>query len=385
MPDLIETVKRLSSPRAMLAWMLCLAGAALVMNAAASWKAYGSEPLREAASRSLFATGSRWFYDSGLAEPLPVGALKAAMAAGADPDTAVRAEGLAAMFLLAGITVFALKKRFGAITAYIALLFFGANPYLGYYAMQGGSHLYALAFLLLYWHFFSVPERPLKASLAAGLCGGLALLSRLDSAWPMLIIAVFSLARGRRAALKPAAAALGLAFALALPYAAWQKAHYGRFAYAQEVSLGRWAGIDRYGYAPHDAPRSGPMGPAAFLLRDGPAGALRSFFYGLGRSLAYELPRVVYYRAMIVLVFLGVYAAFALKKEGLLVLLAAVLLPLLPLAAIKQVPATGGIELRYYLGALWVMCALAGLGLQEIMAWLETQIQVWAGSAAARY
>ena len=36
-----------------------------------------------------------FFYDSGLAEPLPLFALKAAMVSGADPDTAVRAEGLA--------------------------------------------------------------------------------------------------------------------------------------------------------------------------------------------------------------------------------------------------------------------------------------------------
>jgi len=226
----------------MLKGMFYLAVAAVMMNASVSWQVYRCEPLREAASRSLFAAGSSRFFDSGLSEPLPVAGLKVAMAAGADPDTAVRAEGLAVMLLLAWLTVFVLKKRFGGMVSCIALLFFGANPYLGYYAMQGDSHLYALVFLLLFWYFSQAPERPLKASLATGLCGGMALLCRLDSAWVMLLIAAFPLVRGRSSALKSSGIALGLAFALALPYAAYQKAHYGHFAYAQEVSLGRWAG-----------------------------------------------------------------------------------------------------------------------------------------------
>jgi hypothetical protein len=79
-----------------------------------------------------------------------------------------------------------------------------------------------------------------------------------------------------------------------------------------------------------------------------------------------------------VLVFLGVYAAFALARDRLLIFAAAVLLPVLPLAAIKQVPSTGGIELRYYLPVLWALCALAALGLQETMDWGARAAARWA-------
>ena len=89
----------------------------------------------------------------------------------------------------------------------------------------------------------------------------------------------------------------------------------------------------------------------------------------MGASFGAALPRVFYYKFLIVLLFLGVYFAFSLKIYALLFFFAASLAPLLPLAAIAQVPVTGGIELRYYLVPLWVLCAFAGLGLQESLVW----------------
>jgi len=351
-----------------------LATCALVSNIAVCWKVYRHEPLREAASRALMAERASFFYDSALAEPVPVLALKLAMAAGADPDAALRAEGLAVYAALFALTFFVLYSRFGWMCAGLGAFFVGANPYMGYYAMQGSSHLYALCFLLLFWHYSGVRPFSARSSLLAGLFAGLACLSRLDAAWALLLLAGLGWALNRRGeALKHAAIALGLAFALTLPYAAWQKAHYGNFFYAQELGLRRWANLDAFGYVPGARPQ-GPLGPAAFLFRAGPAGAFSGLFSGLGRAFAYELPRVFYYKFLMVFVFLGVYAAFALKKDPLLVLLAAALLPVLPLAAIKQVSVTGGIELRYYLWSLWGLCALAGLGMQETMAWAESRL-----------
>jgi 4-amino-4-deoxy-L-arabinose transferase-like glycosyltransferase len=356
---------------------------ALVMNIAGCWKIYRAEPLRDAASRSLMAAESSWFYASGLAEPVPVAALKLAMAAGANPDKAVRLQGLAVYVLMAVLTLLLLRPL-GELTPPIAALFLAANPYMGYYAMLGSSNLFALLFLLLFWHFF-YGARGRRGALLAGAAGGLACLSRLDAAWMLLVIAGLSWAlRRREFRLKEAGLALGLAALLTLPYLAWQRAHYGSAFYAQELSLRRWANIDRYGYRPTEPVPQGPLAPAAFLLRNGPAGALGAAFSGLGRALAYELPRVLYHKFMMVLVFLGVYAAFVFRKERLLVFLTAALLPLLPLAAVTQVPASGGIELRYYLPALWALCALAGYGLQEVMAWLEAAVIGWAREKAQR-
>lgn len=385
MPDLRQTFARLDTQRFFQRLTLLLAAAALSLNLVTSWKVYRHEPLREAASRSLMAANSSFFYDSGLTEPVPAAALKLAMAAGADPDAAVRAEGLAVFAALALVTFFVLRRRYGEQTALMGTLFVAANPFMGYYAIQGSSHLYALVFLLLFWHYFTAPAPGRREAVLAGLAGGLACLSRLDAAWALLIIAALYWASARRAfPLKSSGLALGLALLLTLPYAAYQKAKFSNFFYAQELSLRRWANIDRYGYRPEvDVPK-GPLGPAGFVFRDGPAEALKGAFSGLGRSLAYELPRTLYYKFLIVLVFLGAYAAFALKKDALLFLLAAAMLPALTFGSIKQVPATGGIEQRYYLWAVWALCALAGLGFQETLAWFERSAQTWgAGKAGA--
>ena len=383
MDKLINFFSKLDRPRVYLLMLSLLAAAAFAYSAASGWKVYRQEPLREAASRSLMAMNSSFFYDSGMAEPLPVFTLKLAMAAGADPDSALRAEGLA-VFAAVTLATFFVLARYGGLCAVLATFFVAANPYMCFYAMQGSSHLYALFFLLLFWHYFDSPEPSRRSALLAGLYGGLACLSRLDAAWALLIIAGLSWAVRRGGfALKAAGLSLGLALALALPYAVYQRAQYGNSLYAQELSLRRWANVDKFAYGSWERAPSGPLGVAAFIFREGPAGAVRSAFSGLGRSLSYELPRTLHYRFLPVLVFLGVYAAFVLKKDRLLFFLAAALLPALPLAAIKQVPATGGIELRYYLWSLWALCALAGLGLQETMVWAEGGVTKWAAEKKA--
>lgn len=375
MPDLAKLFSRPALPGLFRRLLLALAAAAFLLNVLACWKVYRRTPLKEAASRALMAERSSFFFDSALAEPVPVFALKLAMAAGADPDTAVRAEGLAVYAALLLVTIFFLRARLGWECAVMGAFLAGANPYLGYYAMQGASQLYALLFLVLFW--FYLGERPLsrRGALLAAFFGGLACLSRLDSAWALLLISGLTWAVERKTfPRKRAALALGLAFAAALPYAAWQKAHYGNFFYAQELGLRRWANLDRFGYDPGAQRPQGPLGAAAFLLRDGAAGAFSGAFGGLGRALAYELPRAFYYKPMIVFVFLGFYAAFALRKDSLSVFTGAVLLPVLPIAGIDQVSVTGGIELRYYLPAVWALCLLAGLGLQETLAWMSARL-----------
>lgn len=375
MPDFTKLLAKPALPGLFRGMLAALAAAAFFINASVCWKVYRQTPLREAASRALMAEKSSFFFDSALAEPVPVFALKLAMAAGADPDAAVRAQGMAVYAALVLVTVLLLRRRLGWECAVMGAMLAGANPYLGYYAMQGSSHIYALFFLVLFWYFFG--ERPLsrRGALLAALAGGLACLSRLDSAWALLLIAGLTWAVERGGfPLKRAVLALGLAFALAAPYAAWQKASYGNFFYAQELGLRRWANLDKFGYDPGAQRPQGPLGAPAFLLRDGPAAAVSGVFGGLGRAFAYELPRAFYYTPMLVFVFLGFYAAFALRKDALSVFTGAVLLPVLPVAGIDQVSGTGGIELRYYLPAVWALCVLAGLGLQETLAWATARL-----------
>ena len=384
MDDLKKLLAEISTPSFFLGILTLLMLAALTYSVTASWKVYRHEPLAEAASRSLMAVNSSFFYDSGLAEPLPVFSLKLAMAAGADPDTAVRAWGMAVFIALVLVTVFVLRRRFGGQCAIMAALFLAANPFMCYYAMQGGSHLYALLFLVLFWHYFDPPEPSRKAALLAGLYGGLACLSRLDAAWALLLIAALSWAvRRGRFGLKAAGLSLGLALALTLPYTLYQRAKYGNSLYAQELGLRRWANIDKYAYGSWAGAPKGPLSVPGYLFRDGALAAARSAFRGLGRSFSYELPRTLYYKPLLVFLFLGTYSAFILKKDRLLFFLAAALLPVLPLAAVKQVPSTGGIEPRYYLWSLWALCGLVGLGFQETLAWVEGGIVKWAAERKA--
>lgn len=384
MDEFKKIIAELEKPAFLLGALTLLLFAALTYSVTASWKVYRHEPLMEAASRSLMARNSSFFYDSGMAEPLPVFSLKLAMAAGADPDAAVRAEGLAVFAVLVLVTVFVLRRRFGGQCAVLAALFLAANPFMCFYAVQGGSHIFSLLFLVLFWHYFDPPEPSRKAALLAGLYGGLACLSRLDAAWALLLIAALSWAVRRGGfGLKAAGLSLGLALALTLPYALYQRAEYGNSLYAQELGLRRWANIDKYGYGSWAGAPSGPLSVTGYIFRDGALGAARSAFRGLGRSFSYELPRTLYYKALLVLLFLGTYAAFVLKKDRLLFFLAAGLLPVLPLAAVKQVPSTGGIEPRYYLWSLWALCGLVGLGFQETMAWLEGSIEKWGAEKKA--
>lgn len=378
MTDVRKLLSNKNIPRFTWGIMLTLTVTALALNMGVSWKAFFSEPLREAASRPLMAVSSSFFYASGMTEPVPVAALKGFMLSGFSPDTLLRLQGLLLLPVTVAVTLLVLWKRFGAFSALLAALFLAANPYMGYYSMQASSHLFALPFLLLFWHYFDSPGGGRKEFLLSGLFGGLACLSRLDAAWAVLIIAALTWAvRGRKLPLKETGLSLGLAFLLLAPYLAYQKAEYGNAFYAQELSLRRWANIDRYAYEPGHSRPQGPLGISGFLFRDGAASALGRPFRGLGRALTSEVPKTLHYKFMMVLVFLGVYAAFVRKKERLLFFLAAALLPVLPLASIKQVPATGGIELRYYLWTLWALCALGGIGFQETMDWAESAVVKW--------
>ena len=352
-----------------------LAAVTLAFNLYTCWQAYRRAPLREAASRPLLAASSSYFFDSGMAEPVPVFAVKALAAAGLDPDTAVRAGGMAAWAACSLLLFLLLRRRCGDLAGLLAGMFAAMNPYLGFYAMQGDSHLFALVFLLPFWHFADPKALTPERAALAGLLAGLACLGRLDSCWfALLVLALYGALARSRAWLKAAALTLGVALLVCAPYLAWQKARTGNFLYAQELSLRRWANLEKYGPRPEVPVETAPLSAAGFVFRDGALAAARGAFSGLGRSLSYEAPKVVYYKLIIVMAFVGFYAAFALKFDALLVLAAAAYLPVLPMAALPEVHPDGGLSLRYYLPMLCALCALAGAGFQELLRWLLDEL-----------
>ncbi|OGS12065.1 MAG: hypothetical protein A2234_07155 [Elusimicrobia bacterium RIFOXYA2_FULL_58_8] len=357
---------------------------ALFYSLTLSWRVFGQVPLREAASRSVMAANSKLFYDSGVCEPLPVFLLKAALAAGANPEVAVRAEGLAVFAAVAIVTIVILRRRCGAVAGMLAAFFLAATPYMGYYAMLGDSHLYAIFFLLLFWHYYDPSRVTLRRAAWAGLYGALACLSRLDSFWIIiLVVTLFAALDFRNFNYKAAGVSFFLAAVLVCPYLVYQRVQYKNALYAQELGLRRWANLSKDGSGYAGPAETGPLSVPGFIFRDGAAGALRGVVAGLGRSLFYELPKVVYYKSLMVLVFLGFYAAFALKKYALPVFFLAAFLPVLALAPIPEIPSTGGIALRYYLCAFWALCALAGMGLQEVLIWANRRMSDWVNEKSA--
>lgn len=358
----------------------------LMYNVTACWRIYRQAPLREAASRSLMAANSRFFYDSGLVEPLPVFALKVPMLLGADPDTAVRIEGLLLFGLITGFTFLILRRLYGVTAGLMAAALVAGNPYFGIYAMQGSSLLFALLFLLLFWNYADPDRLNARRALAAGIFGGLACLSRMDSVWFLMLHTFFFLfIKRRNFNFRAAALALGAAFLLLLPYLAWQKAQYGNSLYAQELSLRRWANTDSRSRFPGLPLLREPLSVPGFLLRDGAAGAVTGFFKGLGRGLSYELPKAVYYKFILVFAFLGFYASFISRRDALPVFFASALLPVMFLAGISVVRATGGIALCYFLAGAWAVCAAAGLGLQEAAGWSEAWLLKWIKTRTEEY
>ena len=338
----------------------CLVFAALALNIIVSCKLYFVAPLGEAGSWAAAV----------FAPPLPVFALKIFMFAGLGLRAALMVCGFSAFSALVLFTLFAFGKRYGAMAGSMAALFTAANPYFGYYAVKSSSNLYAALFLALFWHYNSSEHKTLKPSFLAGLFGGLALLSRLDCAFVLALLVLFALVSNLRLErVKAAAVSLSLACLIAAPYLVYQKKQYHNFFYSQELSLRRWANIDNDGYKPSPGMEQEPLSLGGFVRRNGAAGFARASFKGLGAAFGATLPRVFYYKFLIVLLFLGVYFAFSLNVYNLLFFFAASLIPLLPLAAIAQIPATGGIEPRYYLVTLWALCAFAGLGLQELLVW----------------
>lgn len=333
---------------------------ALYINSTASWKAFRETPLVEAATRHEAAAGSSFFFDSGLFEPVPVFALKAAMWLGVSPGSAVRAQGIALFCMTGFITLAMARRRYGELAGMMGAMFFAANPFMGYYAMQGDSHLFALLFMIFFWRIFNPADLTPRRAVIAGIWGGLACLSRADSAWFILLCVPFY-ALFYRAQFKPklAALALGVSLAVFTPYLAYQKASFGGFLHGQELRLKQWS-VRSEAARPAGGPET--LSVTGFLFREGPARAAGYFSSGLVRVLSYELPRGVYYKIVIPFIFLGFYALFGAGRHDLAVFFLASLVPILPLASSGA--AEAGLAQRFLLAPAWALFLAGGFGMQ---------------------
>jgi len=327
--------------------------------------------LNEAAVRPRLAAESRWFYDSGNYEPVPVGALKILSPFDFSPDAAVRAEGMALAVLIIAAVFVSVKRKWGEQTAVFSAFLLGINPYLAIYAMKGSTVLFSLFFLLLFWLFARPGTLTLKRAAAAGFFAGLACLSRMDSVWPLLLYALFSARVCVKAGkLKETAAAAVTALLLVSPYLIYQKAHFGNALYGQETGLTRLVNAEVRKYLPGTELIKEPVALGEFLTRYGFRDAVAAPFRGAYRLLTFELPKSLYGQSALgkftlLLAFLGLYFSFRRSDYDFPVLFLSFFIPVCFIAEIPQISDTSGIRVSYMLPSAAAVCAMAGYGFTE--------------------
>lgn len=365
--------------------MLEAAGLTLVLVALAwglcsSWILYSRAHLSDPGGYPALAKASRFFYDSGEREPVPVFLTKAMLAFGAGDDSSVR---FATSFVFASaavLTVFLAGGIYGRLAGLAAALLFALNPYAGYYAVQGVSNLTSGLFLLLFWYALTREGEVRLRAVFVGLAGALCMLTRLENILVVLAaLGVFAALNMSKRRLKFCAAAAAISLALTLPYLLYQYRTFGSPIYSHAMAARFWLNTEKNG--PHSANRydGGPMGISDFVFRKGAAGASADLLKAYGKSFFHYIPRLLYYKTLLLVLLPGLFFLFRRKDWFTLLLLPVLILPTAFISTINQVSAGSGIELRFYLNALWLLCVYCGAGAAGAAALLRARISGRAG------
>lgn len=347
--------------------------AVLAYNLWNSWALYSGVPLSDPVAYPDLARASHFFFDSGLREPVPVFLTKLMLAAGlpdwAAPRAATAAVFAASVFLL----LFFTGRTRGLAAGLAAAALLAANPYAGYYSVQGVSNLTSGLLLMVFWFGLSGKELSRKKAVILGAAGGLCMLTRLENILVVpLILCVNALAdrSKRRAAF--GALVLAVSLMLTAPYLAHQYRKFGSPVYSNATAARFWLNTEKNGPRSGDRFTGGPMGLGEFILRDGPAAAAVDLVKAYGTGFFHYLPRLLHYKITLLAALAGSF--FLLKKRDYpdLPLLPVLLLPVSFIANIDQVAAGSGVELRFYLNSLWLLCFYCGIGISGGAALLWT-------------
>ena len=133
---------------------------ALIYNLSLSWALYSKNPLGDPAGYPSLARTSRYFYDSGVREPVPVFLVKASQFLGLSDDLSVRVPTTALACLQALILLLFLAERIGLVYGLAGALILALNPFLGFYCVQGSNNV-TVGFFLMCFYFFLEREKNL--------------------------------------------------------------------------------------------------------------------------------------------------------------------------------------------------------------------------------
>ncbi|OGS52792.1 MAG: hypothetical protein A3J79_03945 [Elusimicrobia bacterium RIFOXYB2_FULL_62_6] len=351
---------------------LALVAAALYWNLSASWESYSGAHLSDPGGYPEMARASRFFYDSGMREPVPIFLTKAMLALGAGDDASVRFATALVFAAAVLLTAFLAGRLYGRAAGLAAALLFALNPYAGYYAVQGVSNLTSGLFMMLFWFALAKGEPSARGAVLAGLAGALCMLTRLENILVVLLsLCAFAALDLSRPRLKACAAAAAVSLLLTLPYLVHQYRAFGSPVYSHAMAARFWQNTEQNGPLSVNRYDGGPMGISAFVFRKGAAGAAADLLKSYLKSFFHYIPRLLHWKLLSPVLLAGLFFLFRKKDWFTLLLLPVLLLPIAFISTINQVSAGSGIELRFYLNALWLLCVYCGAGIAGLAALLR--------------
>ena len=340
---------------------------ALIYNFFISWKVFSKVPLSDPALYPAIAKASKFFYDTGIREPVQIYIVKFFMLFGLNDILSVRA---ATLVIAAFCAVFLFKfvyKRFGFVAAMAAGFVFTVNPYMGYYSVQGVNNLTSGFFLMLFIYFLTKKDYERRNLIYTVLFAALSMLTRLENILIVfLILASFVLINFSRTKLRFSLLVFAFAFIAVLPYPLHQAYKYKNPMHSHNMAARFWTNTEKNGPRSAQRYKDGPMSIGGFLFRDGAGGAAISLGRGYFKSCFHYLPRILDYKIVFFLFIFGFIITVLRKKYFLASLLPIMILPVVFIAGIDQVSRGSGIELRFYLNVLWLMGIYAGLGADTV-------------------
>lgn len=343
---------------------IALLAAALFYQICFSWVLYSAVPMGDPAAFPGMAKASHYFYDSGIREPVLIALTKALLALGAGDQASVRLVTVI-VFAASGLLIaFFAGRTYGLAAGLAAALLFAVNPYAGFYSVQGVSNLTSGLFLMIFCFGLAGKGTSGRNAALLGVAGGLCMLCRLENILVVLLALCvsFSLDISKSRA-KFCAGIFAVALFLTLPYMVYQYRQYGHPLYSQTMAARFWENTEKNGPLCADRYSGGPMSLGSFVLRAGPAASAWNLFRAYAREFSYYIPRLLYHKALAAAFFAGIFFLFRRKDWFTLLLLPILILPVSLFSSIDQVSAGGGIELRFFLNALWLMCVYCGLGI----------------------
>ena len=336
---------------------------ALIQNLIVSWQVFSKIPLSDPASYPEIAKASKFFYDTGIREPVQIYIVKFFMLFGLNDVLSVRVATTAIVVFFGVLLVRLVFKRYGFTVAMVAGFVFAINPFVGYYGVQGVNNLTSGFFLMLFVYFLTKKEYIRGNLIYTALFAALSMLTRLENILIVfLILASFVLINFSKTKLRFSLLVFAFAFIAVLPYPLHQAYKYKSPIHSHNLAARFWVNTEKNGPQSAQRYKDGPMSISGFLFRGGACGAALSLCKGYFKSGFHYLPRLLYYKVAFFLFIFGFIVILLRKEYFLASLLPIMILPVVFIAGIDQISKGSGIELRFYINALWLLGIYAGFG-----------------------